>query len=274
MVEKREEMCTIVSSSIGDKKIAFAQCWRISQVRVALIGIAIALSMWITPCIASELELAKQEHICHTDFCQPPFTKSGIEFQATIKERIERNLPSGVVIPQKAMARFFVLPDGFIRDVSIVSPSTLTADLECLDAVYCASPLPTPPIFRTAPAPAPASRLVNPASLGAGVYTFSFSPTAPGQDSVPEFVYYKIPKEVLYRYPGLFSKAELDSPSNKKSIPDMTTERLEYLRYQWATFYRDNAKATREQILQWSHEIDAEKEKQPGFPGPLPKPLS
>jgi hypothetical protein len=132
------------------------------------------------------------------------------------------------------------------------------AELTCIDAIYSASPLPPPPAVRAPLPPPPMGGLLPPDYLGRGMYSFTFpaqikkrSPKSKSVISPNHFEYLLIPREILFRYPGLFTASEIESESNKlkihsNSLPDF----LDNARYQWAQFYNQQPHATKSEILQ------------------------
>lgn len=210
------------------------------------------------------------------DQCSLPTTVDGQRYLSELKQRIGRNFPIATKNPERTKVRFFVLPDGFVKGVALEEPTNTPVDLACLDSVFSALPFPPPPLF-IAPMPPPSlppSSLKLPPPpdsegstdptrfLGCNWYTISFNDLEiePAQNlskKPHKFALLVIPLEVLYRYPGTFTRSELDSPSNTlhadKGKVDIS--KIELLRCQWSVFYRDHQKASKEEILNWSTEI-------------------
>jgi RHS repeat-associated protein len=72
------------------------------------------------------------------------------------------------------------------------------------------------------------------------------------------WVHHAIEQQVLLRYPGLFTEAEIHDLSNLRGIPlDINgSVHLSQIRKIWNEFYRTHPKATREEIIQQKNEID------------------
>jgi TonB family protein len=176
-----------------------------------------------------------------------------------MKDRFYRNLPTPICLPSDVVIKFFLTADGFVRDASVEKSSgSRDADLACLDAAYCASPLSPPPPLRMVPPPPPAGMMLPPSYYGTGVYHFTFAgknrALAGESNAARGFEYLLIPRDVAFRYGGFFTVAELESGSNKLQLAH-PADALENTRFQWAQFYKNYPKATKEEVLRWSKTI-------------------
>ncbi len=197
-------------------------------------------------------------------------------YRKNMLDRFEDNLPLNTPVPKEPVIRFFLTNDGFIRDLSLQKSSGRRAtDLACIDAILCSSPLPPPPLLRTALPPPPLNELLPPDSYGWGIYKFSFEKrkaakmvrvytNADGKvrsmkvlegDNAAKFHFKIIPNEVQYRYPGLFTSKELSSTSNLFPIKTPTASHLEDARFQWAVFYKNHPSASKEEVTRRGREI-------------------
>ncbi len=200
------------------------------------------------------------------NICFPPYTGDEMNYLQTIRERFGRNIQENAAISHDIGIKFFVMPNGIIRDASLINPSNTAADLACLDAVYCASPLPPAPLLREGLPPPPWGKFEWPSNFGYGIREFyprnelvdRRLAREPDLKTDREYDFHRIPLETLYRYPGAFTRSELDSSANLRHVDlkTMNGQKLETLRYQWVTFYVDHPQATKEQIADWAKEID------------------
>ena len=71
-------------------------------------------------------------------------------------------------------------------------------------------------------------------------------------------VHHAIEQQIVNKYPGLFTEAELHELGNLRGIPNELNNdiHLSKIRKQWNAFYRTHPTATREQVLQKVKDID------------------
>ncbi len=83
---------------------------------------------------------------------------------------------------------------------------------------------------------------------------FQANPSLRGQ----VWVHHSIPQAILKRYPGLFTRAELDALSNLRGIPNAInrTFHLSFLNRAWDNFYRNYPGASRGTIEHYADLID------------------
>lgn len=83
---------------------------------------------------------------------------------------------------------------------------------------------------------------------------FAANPTLEGQ----VVVHHAVEQQVLTRYPGVVSEAEMHSLENLRGIPKSLNSdlHLSQIRREWNQFYRQNPAPTQEQLLQKATEID------------------
>src|SRR5262249_45194213 len=83
---------------------------------------------------------------------------------------------------------------------------------------------------------------------------FAAYPTLPGQ----VVVHHAIEQQVLRRYPGLFTEAEIHALGNLRGIPkNMNPDlHLSQIRKAWNEFYRANANPTRQQVQDFAQKLD------------------
>lgn len=179
-----------------------------------------------------------------------------VALEKEMQEHFRRNLMPNVYLPRSATVKFFLTPEGQIRNAYILNSSgNKNGDLACIDAVYAASPLRKPPITVGPLLPPPGGLFLPPTQFGSHNYTFEFK--APIKVSDDSFQYPVIPLEILYRYPGLFEEKYILSKKNlldfKKSRID--AEIVEFSRFSWEKFYRDKSEPTREEVLEWAQQI-------------------
>jgi len=72
-------------------------------------------------------------------------------------------------------------------------------------------------------------------------------------------VHHAVEQQVLTRYPGVLSEAELHSLENLRGIPKEINSdlHLKQIRREWNQFYRETANPTQEELLRKATEIDA-----------------
>lgn len=173
-----------------------------------------------------------------------------------MQEHFTRNLMPNAHLPRSATVKFFLTPEGQIRNAYILKSSgNKNGDLACIDAVYAASPLRKPPDNVGPLLPPPGTLFLPPTQFGSHNYTFEFK--APIKTGNGICQYPVVPLEILYRYPGLFDEKYILS---KENLLDFKTSRIdleviEFSRFSWEKFYRDKAKATREEVLDWAKQI-------------------
>ncbi len=203
----------------------------------------------VAPCLSKQIAVGTGD-VCRLPEPPPDFVK----YMDQMRDSFYRNLSTPVT--RDVTIRFFLTSDGVIRDVLIQnSCGDKNVDLSCVDAAYCASPLAAPPYWRIPLPPAPQSGLLPPDAAGSGIYTFTFTQDKNASlNPTKEFDYLLIPKEVLFRYPGIFTSNELDGKSNKLQIVP-TLGILENSRFQWVKFYKNNQHPSKEDIIHWSNEI-------------------
>ena len=71
-------------------------------------------------------------------------------------------------------------------------------------------------------------------------------------------IHHAVPQNVLIRYPGLVTKAEIHSLENLRGIPKAINNdfHASLIRCEWNTFYAENRVVTKDQLLQKASEID------------------
>jgi hypothetical protein len=71
-------------------------------------------------------------------------------------------------------------------------------------------------------------------------------------------VHHAVEQQVLTRYPGLFTEAELHSLSNLRGIPKAINPdlHLSKIRRAWNDFYRAHARPTKQQVLDYAAQLD------------------
>jgi len=94
-------------------------------------------------------------------------------------------------------------------------------------------------------------------AIGTGTYRdtfFAANPTLKGL----VWVHHAIEQQVLRKYPGLFTRAELNALSNLRGIPKAINNKLHLstMRKEWNAFYNANPAATRAQIEAQASTID------------------
>lgn len=91
-------------------------------------------------------------------------------------------------------------------------------------------------------------------------YRATFFAANPSLSSSTIVVHHAIEQQVLSRYPGLFTEAEINSLENLRGIPKEANSELHLsaIRKEWNKFYRENLSGhtTREDILEKATEID------------------
>jgi hypothetical protein len=159
-------------------------------------------------------------------------TAQAKKFRQVIRERFYRNLCT-TQIPADVTIRFFLSYSGLIWKVEVVkSCGQEDVDNHCVDAAYCAAPLPSPPdrILK------PPTMLMEPSDAGEGFYDFTFTKTETSTAS-GVVMYPKIPLELAYRSPNLFKLKDLKKPSNFVRL-HTSPEKLEKLRFPWWMRYK------------------------------------
>lgn len=88
-------------------------------------------------------------------------------------------------------------------------------------------------------------------------YRATFFAANPGLEG-QVVVHHAVEQQVLRRYPGLFSEAEIHSLENLRGIPvgSNSSLHLSQIRRSWNAFYRSNASPTRTDILNHATEVD------------------
>lgn len=188
-----------------------------------------------------------------------PFVKSSHETEgaALMNERFGRNLT--MAIPKRTVVvRFFLLPDGHIRDVQIEKSGGLgKMALVFADAILCASPLPKPPYIRKVLPPPPSQNFLPSEYFGSGVYRYTFYLNQPKEQADLNISgFRRIPREVLFRYPNLFNATEIDSQENMMKTPPLDVSHLEDIRMQWAKFYDKHSTSTKEEIEKFARDTE------------------
>jgi hypothetical protein len=174
------------------------------------------------------------------------------DYLSKIKTQIYRNLKVKS-IPKDVSIRFFLTEKGMVRDITVIKSSgDISTDSHCVDAAYCASPLPAPPYSRTVVRPP--SLPITPDDFGEGVCIFSFEKTSKEPSRSEDLSYYKIPLEVAYRYPTLFTLRELESDSNSIIIEHGAPQMLEKLRFAWWTLY-EKQNVDRDQVIRLADKL-------------------
>ena len=176
-----------------------------------------------------------------------------------MEQRFHRNLPPSLSLEHDVTIKFFLKADGVMRDARVPKSSSADTNVEmaCIDAAYCASPLPAPPVVR-GPLPAPPMEMLLPPDFfGTGLYTYTFSARPAGRGTqhtaaIPRYYgHLVIPREILFRYPQQFTSAELEADSNKmRAAQTPSSDFLDKARFQWGLFYRLKPNATRTEIRQ------------------------
>ena len=71
-------------------------------------------------------------------------------------------------------------------------------------------------------------------------------------------VHHAIEQQVLRRYPGLFTEAEIHALENLRGIPKNTNPdlHLSQIRKAWNEFYRTNTNPTKQQVLDFARKLD------------------
>ena len=154
------------------------------------------------------------------------------KFRQVIRERFYRNLCTKQ-IPADVTIRFFLSYSGLVWNVKVLkSCGQDDIDNHCVDAAYCAAPLPSPPdrIVK------PPTMLMEPSDTGEGFYDFTFSKTDTNFASSIA-MYPKIPLELAYRSPNLFKLEDLKKPSNFVHL-NTSPDKLEKLRFPWWMRYK------------------------------------
>ncbi|WP_198351479.1 hypothetical protein [Streptomyces typhae] len=100
----------------------------------------------------------------------------------------------------------------------------------------------------------------KPAGVGAGVsgnYRGTFFKAHPHLKG-KVWVHHAVEQQVLTKYPGLFSKSEINSIENLRGIPKSTNADLHLgrIRVLWNGFYRTHSSPTRQQVLDYATFID------------------
>jgi hypothetical protein len=181
----------------------------------------------------------------------PGETNEAIDYQKKMALSFHRNL-GNLSIRKSVTIQLFLSSDGFIRNLQVIKAGANKIEtMECVDAVLSSSPLPPPPSFRRPLPPAPYSEILPANWYGSGLYQYTF-PGAGKISSATAFKLRRIPLEVAYRYPNLFSLSELEAPSNSITVKDPTCQLLEDLRLQWAIFFSKYPSASKAQVENWS----------------------
>ncbi|WP_146056881.1 hypothetical protein [Chromobacterium alticapitis] len=83
---------------------------------------------------------------------------------------------------------------------------------------------------------------------------FDANPDLQGQ----VIVHHAVEQQVLTRYPGVVTEAEMHSLENLRGIPkELNSDlHLSQIRREWNQFYRQNPNPTKDQLLQKATEID------------------
>lgn len=229
--------------------------WLGSLVLSSLLGLFITFGNFtiipMTACFAGTAVQSRGDADCILP--DPP--EVFVSYMKEMKERFYRNLPK-LSISKDVTIRFFLTSKGFVRDVSLVKSSgDSNVDLACIDAAYCASPLATPPLFRCALRPPPGSSVYEPNDYGEGTYTFTFNKSEPRKGSsdqmAEKYIPLAIPKEVLFRYPGLFKLSELQSTTNLLVV-DVNPTLLELIRFPWSVRYTGLNPASKDELQKLS----------------------
>lgn len=71
-------------------------------------------------------------------------------------------------------------------------------------------------------------------------------------------VHHAIEQQVLRRYPGLFTEAEIHALGNLRGIPKNANPdlHLSQIRKAWNEYYRTNAKPTKQQVMDFAQKLD------------------
>ncbi|MGW0604377.1 ricin-type beta-trefoil lectin domain protein [Streptomyces sp. NPDC002640] len=101
----------------------------------------------------------------------------------------------------------------------------------------------------------------QPASVGSGGakdYRDTFFKANPGLKASDYVVHHAIERQVLKKYPGLFTADELNSLPNLRGIPKSANSdlHLSRIRVLWNGFYKTNPNATRQQVMDHATFID------------------
>jgi hypothetical protein len=74
------------------------------------------------------------------------------------------------------------------------------------------------------------------------------------------WVHHAVEKQIITRYPGLFSKEEIQSLENLRGIPKHLNREIHLIqiRLRWNDFYRENPRPSREDVLRHATKIDTE----------------
>ena len=180
----------------------------------------------------------------------------------------KRNRECYFPLRKDVIVRFFLMPDGIVRDPRIIKSSGIHShDMSCIDAVLCSSPLPLPPI-RSSPLTPPISRsdgslitlgnrkTIMVESLPSGPITIKFEANREAKyrfanwSSSNSLELPLIPIEVSIRYPKAFSKRELLGNRNFATFKNVVdVPRLEKFRYPWVEFIQSNKEPSRKSIL-------------------------
>ncbi|MBC3842131.1 hypothetical protein GXW82_23770 [Streptacidiphilus sp. 4-A2] len=104
----------------------------------------------------------------------------------------------------------------------------------------------------------------QPAAVGSGTPVstnyranfFSANPDVTESDGY--WVHHAVERQVLKKYPGLFTADELNAPENLRGIPSSVNSdlHLSRIRVLWNGFYGSNPAATRQDILDYATFID------------------
>ena len=72
------------------------------------------------------------------------------------------------------------------------------------------------------------------------------------------WVHHAVEQQVLKKYPGLFTEAELHSLKNLRGVPKSVNAEVHLgkIRREWNEFYRSNRKPTRQDVLDFATQID------------------
>jgi lipopolysaccharide/colanic/teichoic acid biosynthesis glycosyltransferase len=71
-------------------------------------------------------------------------------------------------------------------------------------------------------------------------------------------VHHAVEQQILKRYPGLFTEAEIHSLKNLRGIPKSANPdlHLSKIRRAWNDFYRTHARTTKQEVLDFAGHLD------------------